>query len=217
MRRAAVLGGLISDDHNGHSSLRFVTNGEACLHYFLERRLVPKVCTIKCPGTRISDTTFQPQQGVIVIDAGGGTVDLSTYRMITTEAPQAFEELASADSGSLLLSSVIFFINSPRYLGLCEGSAYVTWRAKAFLKGSLFLGSLCLHGVAIYVLYYTLDKLRGSSYSSPEQIDDIADVFDTSTKRLFSSSRQPSYIKFGAPHDTDSQFGIANGCLKLDG
>jgi hypothetical protein len=49
MRRAAVLGGLISDDHTAHSSLHFVTNGEACLHYFLERRLVPKVCTIKMP------------------------------------------------------------------------------------------------------------------------------------------------------------------------
>jgi hypothetical protein len=77
---------------------------------------------------------------VLVIDAGGGTVDLSTYRVITTESPQAFEELASADSGSLLLLSVIFFINSSRYPGLREGSAYVTWRAKAFLKGSLFWG-----------------------------------------------------------------------------
>jgi hypothetical protein len=47
MRRAAVLGGLISDDYNGHSSLHFITNGEACLHYCLERRLVPNVRSTK--------------------------------------------------------------------------------------------------------------------------------------------------------------------------
>jgi hypothetical protein len=45
---------------------------------------------------------------VIVIDAGGGNVDLSVYREITTETRQAFEELASADCESLLLLSEIF-------------------------------------------------------------------------------------------------------------
>jgi hypothetical protein len=40
MRRAAVSGGLIPDTSDGQSRIQFVTEGEACLHFCLQRESV---------------------------------------------------------------------------------------------------------------------------------------------------------------------------------
>jgi hypothetical protein len=59
MRCAAVFGGLISDDDNGHSRLHFVTDGEASLHYCWENRLLPKVLSALLGNSRDPDIIFR--------------------------------------------------------------------------------------------------------------------------------------------------------------
>ncbi|THU77589.1 hypothetical protein K435DRAFT_702024 [Dendrothele bispora CBS 962.96] len=68
MRRAAVFAGLITDSKKDHGRIQFVTEGEASLHYCLNNG-----CVI-------------PGRGVVIVDAGGGTVDLSSYEPEDSES-----------------------------------------------------------------------------------------------------------------------------------
>ncbi|KAF5317094.1 hypothetical protein D9611_003520 [Ephemerocybe angulata] len=81
MRRAAVIGGLIPDTQVGQSRLSFVTEGEASLHFTIQNGL-PEAVTKK-------------GDGVVVVDAGGGTVDISAYgRTQNGGRETTFEEIA---------------------------------------------------------------------------------------------------------------------------
>ncbi|KAG7093473.1 hypothetical protein E1B28_007149 [Marasmius oreades] len=62
MRRAAIEAGLIPDTREGQARVTFVTEGEACLHFCIHNRL-----------------SVSPCDSVLIVDAGGGTIDLSTY------------------------------------------------------------------------------------------------------------------------------------------
>ncbi|THU76073.1 hypothetical protein K435DRAFT_974584 [Dendrothele bispora CBS 962.96] len=68
MRRAAILAGLITDSQEDHGRVQFVTEGEASLHYCLNNGCVT------------------PGRGVVIVDAGGGTVDLSSYEPEDSES-----------------------------------------------------------------------------------------------------------------------------------
>jgi hypothetical protein len=71
-------------------------------------------------------------KGVIIVEADESMVNLSAYRMTTSQ--DAFEEIATPDC-----KLPPFYCLHDRecilLLGLLEGSAYVSQRAKAFLKG----------------------------------------------------------------------------------
>ncbi|PBK82168.1 hypothetical protein ARMGADRAFT_738952 [Armillaria gallica] len=89
--RAAVYAGLISDNDKGHERIHFVTEGEAILHFCVDRGLFPLL------------------RGVMVIDAGRGTVDINTYSSIssTNTDSQSFEEIvppACIFSGSVFVT-----------------------------------------------------------------------------------------------------------------
>lgn len=102
MRKAAVQAGLIPNTAEGQSRIRLVTEGEASLHFCIQKGLTAEA--LKTGG------------GVLIVDAGGGTIDLSAYG----QAPRngAFEEIT---------------------VGEChlQGSVYVTTRAYEFLQGFL--------------------------------------------------------------------------------
>ncbi|KAE9390767.1 hypothetical protein BT96DRAFT_925681 [Gymnopus androsaceus JB14] len=102
MRNAAVQAGLVSESES-RARVHFVTEGEASLHFCINKK-VP----------------FKPDEGVIIVDAGGGTVDTSAYR----QSPLgSFEEIVAS-----------------RCIG--QGSAFVGRRAYRYLqeklKGSRF-------------------------------------------------------------------------------
>ncbi|KAK7472084.1 hypothetical protein VKT23_000203 [Stygiomarasmius scandens] len=99
MRRAAVLAGLISEE-SSQTAIHFVTEGEASLHFCV---MNGKVNTLGGSG------------GLIIVDAGGGTVDLSTYHQSSQDS---FEEVA-------------------RTRCLLQGSVYVSRRARAYMKQKL--------------------------------------------------------------------------------
>ncbi|KAJ7841610.1 hypothetical protein B0H14DRAFT_3457380 [Mycena olivaceomarginata] len=104
MRDAAVVAGLIPHSDAGHQRLRFVTEGEASLHFCIRNGL----------GTQAIDSG----KGVVIVDAGGGTIDLSSYRQIQrSDGYKEYEEIAPAQC-------------------LFQGSIYVTQRAREYVQGN---------------------------------------------------------------------------------
>ncbi|KAH7912709.1 hypothetical protein BJ138DRAFT_1228273 [Hygrophoropsis aurantiaca] len=108
IRRAAVLAGLIPDNKSAQSRVRLVTEGEASLHF--------------CVANVLANDSFEEEddlsdtKGVIVVDAGGGTIDLSAYSM--SQSSNTFEEIAPTECR-------------------LQGSVFVTRRAHALLKRKL--------------------------------------------------------------------------------
>ncbi|KAJ7578258.1 hypothetical protein C8J56DRAFT_359740 [Mycena floridula] len=100
LRRAAVMAGLVSDNDAGHARIHFVTEGEASLHYCLQNGL---------------EANISPGKGIIIVDAGGGTIDLSAYvPKPLSKGPYTFKEIAKATC-------------------VVQGSIFVTRRARKHL------------------------------------------------------------------------------------
>ncbi|KAK0434107.1 hypothetical protein EV421DRAFT_1909608 [Armillaria borealis] len=104
MRSAMVRAGIILNDDSGHARISFVTEGEASLHF--------------CLGKGLSEFA-RLEEGVTIIDAGGGMVDISTYsRVGTSRNNKSFQEIT---------------IPQCKY----SGSVFVTKRAKSYLHNML--------------------------------------------------------------------------------
>ncbi|KAJ3530024.1 hypothetical protein NMY22_g8745 [Coprinellus aureogranulatus] len=99
IRNAVVLAGLIPDTHAGHSRVSLVTEGEASLHFSIDNGLPPGAS--------------KGGEGVVIIDAGGGTIDLSAYSKTGTTT--RFEEIAAPQCHF-------------------HGSVYVSIHARIFLE-----------------------------------------------------------------------------------
>lgn len=82
LRSAAILGGLLPE-HFPESRLRFVTEGEASVHYALE----------------YSQSGAWLRKGVIfaVTDAGGSTVDSTLYECKDTQPKMVLEEVCASE------------------------------------------------------------------------------------------------------------------------
>ncbi|EIN07325.1 hypothetical protein PUNSTDRAFT_144834 [Punctularia strigosozonata HHB-11173 SS5] len=102
MREAAIHGGLIPDTIAGRDRVSFVTEGEASLHSCLANGLAGRL--------ELGD-------GILIADAGGGTLDFSSYK-ISALRPLKIQELVPA-SCSL------------------QGSIFVSARAKEFFRAKL--------------------------------------------------------------------------------
>ncbi|KAJ3733982.1 hypothetical protein DFJ43DRAFT_1131008 [Lentinula guzmanii] len=88
MRRAAVLAGLITENPEDRDRLHFVTEGEASLHFCINNRLTVKVY--------LGALYFLKDEGIIVVDAGGGTIDLSAYSVSDPDT-NTFEEITPSE------------------------------------------------------------------------------------------------------------------------
>lgn len=94
MRRAAVYGKLVSDTPEGRARIRFVTEGEASLH----------ACVLS--GLAADVLSSPSKHGFLIADAGGGTLDISSYAIKGT-SPLVIEEIAPPDcvfAGSVFVS-----------------------------------------------------------------------------------------------------------------
>ncbi|KAJ6580173.1 hypothetical protein DFH09DRAFT_325777 [Mycena vulgaris] len=104
MRIAAGMAGLISESDE-QDRLRFVTEGEASLHF--------------CIQNGLGSNAIARGDGVVIVDAGGGTIDLSTYRMVKkSNGRQEYQEISPPQC-------------------LFQGSIYVTQRAREYLEARL--------------------------------------------------------------------------------
>ncbi|KAJ7178302.1 hypothetical protein C8R46DRAFT_1076300 [Mycena filopes] len=105
MRDAAVIAGLMPNSDAGHQRLQFVTEGEASLHF--------------CVQNGLATQALASGEGVIIVDAGGGTIDISTYRQVKNSSGHAaYEEIAPPQC-------------------LFNGSIYVTRRAYDYIEDRL--------------------------------------------------------------------------------
>ncbi|EAU91819.2 hypothetical protein CC1G_04586 [Coprinopsis cinerea okayama7 len=100
MRQAAVMAGLIPGSDEGHKRIHFVTEGESSLHY--------------CINNGLSTEALQEGEGVVIVDAGGGTIDISAYQGVN----ETFKEIAVAQCHF-------------------QGSVFVTARARQHIQGHL--------------------------------------------------------------------------------
>ncbi|KAI0319130.1 hypothetical protein OF83DRAFT_1227634 [Amylostereum chailletii] len=93
MRKAAIQAGLIPDTPEGHARITFVTEGEASFHYCIS-------------SGKVSDV-IKAGNNVMVIDAGGGTVDISTYTF-SEASPLKIKEIATPEGvfeGSVMIKT----------------------------------------------------------------------------------------------------------------
>ena len=68
---------------------------------------------------------------MVIVDAGGGTVDISSYSRNQNEG---FEEIAAPQCSFVVI--ILTLLNSAQYiLGHFHGSVFVTMHAKRFLEG----------------------------------------------------------------------------------
>ena len=96
--------------------------------------------------------------------------------------------------------------------GLLQGGEFVTARAKEMVAGKF----KCYSFVAPSVQQKP-EKLKQSSFNTPEDIAAFAQKFDEGLKRVFSDDSGTQYIKFGSPRDNDPNHGIKGGKLMLTG
>ena len=82
-RQAVERAGLIPSTPDGRSRVHMLTEGEAGLHYCVANILNGGAADQAAP------------QGIVIIDAGGGTIDLSMFSMTTN--PISCEEIAPAE------------------------------------------------------------------------------------------------------------------------
>ena len=94
LRNAAVKAGIVQDTPDGRSHVHFVTEGEASFSFcatHTEAGKNLKVCHIFPTQCQIL-THSQCGEQVLIIDAGGGTIDISTYQVLNN-GPLRVEEL----------------------------------------------------------------------------------------------------------------------------
>lgn len=134
---------------------------------------------------------------MMIVDCGGGTVDLTTYEFVTAD-PIQVEEIASPacryacflahDRNSNSRCGILF-------IGILQGSTRINMRFKDFL----------------------VDKLKESRFGKPEEIAAMMERFERSTKPTFKEPNVRSFVKFGGLRDSDPQAGIVRGSLSVDG
>ncbi|KAG2063017.1 hypothetical protein BDR04DRAFT_1111856 [Suillus decipiens] len=118
IRRAVELAGLISSKEE-QSHVHLLTEGEASLHFCVINVIASD--TFSKTPIDVSDYSDDEEdqsdsQGIIIVDAGGGTIDLSAYSMKLS--PTSFKEIAPAEC-------------------CLQGSVFVTSRARALLQKKL--------------------------------------------------------------------------------
>ncbi|XP_006460500.1 hypothetical protein AGABI2DRAFT_67456 [Agaricus bisporus var. bisporus H97] len=159
MRQAAEKAGLISP--GGINEVTFISEGEASLNMCIEHDL-------------LSDS-IRKGDGVIVVDAGGGTIDFSAYALDKKKSGgKVFQEIVESQSHFM-------------------GSEFVTERLGDHLR----------------------KLLKGSKYQ--EDIPNMKKIFNKKTKCTFRDIKDPCFIHFGSLRDSDPQFKIIKGKLRLDG
>ncbi|KAI6100572.1 hypothetical protein F5141DRAFT_1218599 [Pisolithus sp. B1] len=162
IRQAAKLAGLVPEGPDGQSRLHLLTEGEASLHFCVTTLFASDSFStpIACTDDYDEEDATPGYEGIAILDAGGGTVDMSVYSM-----------------------------------SRLQGSVFVTLRAQQLLKS----------------------KLANSQFGTAEMIQQMTKIFDKTTKLGFRNAEDPQYIKFGTRRDSDPEFGIKSGQLKLAG
>ncbi|KAI0738321.1 hypothetical protein C8Q80DRAFT_1113973 [Daedaleopsis nitida] len=101
MREAAVMAGLVPDADAALTRIQFITEGEASLHF--------------CIQSGLTSESVETGKSVMIIDAGGGTVDISSYSFVST-TPLVVEEIASAECECVMQGSTRVNVRAEKFL-----------------------------------------------------------------------------------------------------
>ncbi|KIO27484.1 hypothetical protein M407DRAFT_23298 [Tulasnella calospora MUT 4182] len=82
MREAAIRGGLVPNTPEGHERVEFVTEGEASFHWCIDK------------GT--ATAALKEGAKIVVVDLGGGTIDVSSF-LVGTPKPLRLSELKAPE------------------------------------------------------------------------------------------------------------------------
>jgi len=143
MRQAVIKAGLVQNSPSGHDRISFVTEGEASLHFAIEGGILSQAKEVSQSWDcllKLFWTWAWKDEGIVIVDAGGGTIDVSTYKKNSTEKSRDFQEISVPQCllppiylGHPSVNLKIFLIID---LGYFQGSLFVNFRATDFLKGS---------------------------------------------------------------------------------
>ena len=126
-RQAIVAAGLVSATPEGQARVHLLTEGEASLHF----------CVAELVNSEIPKQ--DGPQGVVIIDAGGATVALSMFSVMTN--PITCEEIAPPECTLLSITAKFVLTRSYPFLGRLQGSVFVSRRARLLLESSLVVSS----------------------------------------------------------------------------
>ncbi|KAG2049397.1 hypothetical protein BDR06DRAFT_961567 [Suillus hirtellus] len=149
IRRAVELAGLVSSKEE-QSHVHLLTEGEASLHFCVTNVIASDTFSqtpIDVSGCSDDEEVQSDNQGVIIVDAGGGTIDLSAYSMKLS--PTSFEEIAPAEC-------------------CLQGSVLVTTRAITLLKEKLS-GSKYSDPKIVTQMAETFDKSTKLRFRKPDE------------------------------------------------
>ncbi|KAL1687807.1 hypothetical protein GGG16DRAFT_61325 [Schizophyllum commune] len=109
MRLSAIQAKLVPDSDSGRARISFVTEGEASLHFCLSKGLISE-------GVKADN-------GLIIVDAGGGTIDLSAYTR--QKGGQKASYVESAPAQCLFKGAIMVTRNAQTYIkDRLKGSRY---------------------------------------------------------------------------------------------
>ena len=152
---------------------------------------------------------MQDGDGVTIVDAGGGTVDVSSYSRNTKAAKETFEEVAAPQC------TVIFHVLTPMLLFICYYQA-ISMAPSSSVSTRGFSWTVCVL-LSIYQIYANIDLDFLADSPFVDDLEHIVRCFDKTTKLRFRKAEEPQYIKFGSTRDNDETYNIRFGQLKLMG
>ena len=196
-RTAIERAGLIPGTPEGRSRVHLLTEGEASLHFCVSNLLYAE----------------KTGRGIVIINAGGGTINLSMFSM--TFDPISCEEIAPAECTQLSQSTAVRVIHPYLLLGRLQGSCFVTCRARALLQSWWLVQPTPLPVSDLNFL--KIGKLEGWEDSTVEDIAEFTREFDQTTKLVIRSDQEPAYIRVASCRYNNAKYGVSFGKLKLSG
>ena len=148
---------------------------------------------------------------IVVIDAGGGTIDVSGY-VIRKVHPLSVEEIFAPECSLCCCQS--FFIGS---LSVHKAECLVLRPLPNEPENISPVNTLIPWSPSFVNRFRISVKLRSSRYGAPDEIKHITECFNKSTNRLFKNINEPIHVQFGSPRDKDLEHDIRGGMLKLSG
>ena len=144
---------------------------------------------------------------MVIVDAGGGTVDISSY---SRNQKEDFEEIAAPQCLFVFITlrlgnfRSLYSRSLPR-LCFCDLTCKTVYREYVVAKLAHYI-----IGQPFYLGY-----LKDSPFL--DDLDHIVRCFDKTTKLRFRKAEEPQYVKFGSTKDNDESCTIRFGQLKLMG